>query len=292
MRDLYDINTIHIDITNACNLECANCTRFVGHHAKSFFMSLEEVETALKSLDGFEGTVGLMGGEPTMHPEFEGICKLFQQYVEKPRRGLWTNGLRWKKYEDVIKETFDQFKIIYNDHKDEDVGEHQPLLVAAKEIVEDEDTMWKLIDKCWINERWAASITTNGAFFCEVAAAQDHLFDGPGGYKVEPGWWKKSAEDYKDQVCNYCTNCSAAVPMPRYDAHDDKDLISPGNAKKLEESKSPKYIKGKYVIFDKTYSNEEIIENAKSWTPWSHRPYKQFGPDLIIKDDNSLSEMQ
>ena len=26
--------------------------------------------------------------------------------------------------------------------------------------------------------------------FCEVAASLDYLFDGPGGYSLEKGWWK------------------------------------------------------------------------------------------------------
>ena len=84
---------IHIEITNACNLVCANCTRFVGHHKKPFFMSLDEVEKSIISLEGFPGNIGMMGGEPTLHPKFVEICKLFQDLIpEKNRRQLWTNA--------------------------------------------------------------------------------------------------------------------------------------------------------------------------------------------------------
>ena len=66
VRDKY---TIHIEITNACTNECANCTRFVGHHKKPYYMDLETIENALDSLEGFQQYIGIMGGEPTKHPD-------------------------------------------------------------------------------------------------------------------------------------------------------------------------------------------------------------------------------
>ena len=118
MRSLRDMNTIHVEITNACDLECSNCTRFVGHHRKPFFMDVETVEKALRSLEGFRGNIGIMGGEPTIHPRFLDICRLVQKLVpNKEQRALWTNGLKYQEYKDVIEETFLIDKIIYNDHR-------------------------------------------------------------------------------------------------------------------------------------------------------------------------------
>ena len=103
MRALYKAKCIQVEITNFCNLRCPNCTRFIGHHQKPYFMSLEQVEIALQSLEGYKGKVGIMGGEPTMHNQFKEICLLYQEYLPKERRGLWTNGLNWNKYEDIIR---------------------------------------------------------------------------------------------------------------------------------------------------------------------------------------------
>ena len=36
MRPLRDMTIIQIEVTNACYLKCANCTRHVGHHNKPF----------------------------------------------------------------------------------------------------------------------------------------------------------------------------------------------------------------------------------------------------------------
>ena len=55
-------------------------------------------------------------------------------------------------------------------------------------------------------------------------------------------------------------------------------------AEKLEKYGSPRFLKGDIEIIDWKLSKEQIEENSKNWKPWSHRPYKQYGPDLIIHD--------
>ena len=175
---------------------------------------------------------------------------------------------------------FFKHNITYNDHKSPE-GVHQPLLMAATELVEDEEYMWELIDDCWIQERWSASITPKGGFFCEVAAAQDMLFDGPGGYPLEKGWWKKKPEDFQDQVKRYCGNCSAAIPMPRPKASADHDLITLSNAKRLEGNGSRRFAEGHTRSVDKKMSKEEIEANKDGWRPWEHRQFKQCTPDMM-----------
>lgn len=287
MKAIYDIRTIQVEITNACNLECACCTRFCGHHKKPFYMDLEIVEKALKTLIDFPYQVGIMGGEPTIHPQFREILLLLQKYIPKERRGLWTNGLNWDKYSDLILETFYPVNIVYNDHKHEN-GHHQPLMCASEEIMEDKELMWKLIDDCWIQNRWSASITPKGCFFCEVAAAQDYLLDGPGGYPIENGWWKKEPSDFQDQVKKFCVNCSAAIPMEPVDANCGKDLISPSVEKRLIELESPKYNRKKTETLHQVFTKEEILKKKKEWKPWSHRPFRQCGPDMYLDDNDNV----
>ena len=113
MRALNKAKCIQVEITNTCNLTCINCTRFCGHHQKPYFMTLDQVEEALQSLEWFKGIVGCMGGEPTLHPEFEKICGLFRLYVPYNRRGLWTNGLNWVKHEKTIRRTFPISNIVF-----------------------------------------------------------------------------------------------------------------------------------------------------------------------------------
>ena len=109
-------------------------------------------------------------------------------------------------------ETFDKDRIAYNEHSTPG-GKHTPLLVSIDEVVEDKKLMWEMIDNCWIQSQWSAAITPKGGFFCEVAASLDYLFEGPGGYEIKPGWWKKDPKDFQDQVKRYCVDCSGALPM-------------------------------------------------------------------------------
>lgn len=280
MRALYEAKLIQIEVTNRCWLQCANCTRFVGHHKNPFTMDLETVEKALQSLEGFPGNVGLMGGDPTMHPQFAEICALYQKYFpDKNRRQLWTSGFKWEEYKDIIKETFPTENILYNDHSEEDEGFHQPLLISADEIMEDKELMWKLISECWIQKRWSPSITPKGCFFCEVAAAADMLFDGPGGWPIEKGWWKKDPKDFQDQVDRYCKDCSAAIPLEIPSNHEKFDLISPRNLERLKSVNSPKAKKGNYRVYDKPYTYDDYLKFVKTWAPGQYRDFFQSEPD-------------
>jgi hypothetical protein len=286
---------IQIEVTNACQFACSGCTRHVGHHAQPFFMSLEEVENALKSLEDFPGHVGMMGGEPAIHPKFREICKLYQEYIPvKARRQLWTAGHKWKEYYDIIHDTFYDELINYNDHSKPDECWHQPLLIAIEEVIKDKSLMWKLIDNCWVQNRWSPSITPKGGFFCEVAAAKAHLFGGE-GWPIERGWWDKNLAEIREQAERYCPLCSACLPMEmRINSHENFDWISPGNFQRLADAQSPRLRAGQYQVCDcealakyacKTTGEPQTeyklrggLKDLPEWTPWNYRSEKHHEP--------------
>lgn len=283
MKSPADMKVIQIDITNACPLKCTGCTRLCGHHEEPFFMDFETFKKAVDSLKGFDGIVGIMGGEPTIHPEFPKFMEYFRANIgyEDPstapyqptgdfikhvlantwhtdysnKRGLWSM-MPPKYYEhfELIQDTFAYQSL--NDHSQPSM--HQTQLVTRKELGIPDEEWYELRDKCWVQNLWSASITPKGAFFCEVAAAMDATLNGPGGWDIEPGWWKRKPEDFGAQL-NWCENCSACLPMPSRDARDMVDDVSPVWAKKLEEIKSPKLRKGLVHVFD-----------AKAWSKDKH----------------------
>lgn len=285
----------HVIVTNACNLECSNCTQMVGHYKKPYFMDTETVRRAILSLvtpyttisqefpEGFPGVIGIFGGEPTVHPQFAEICKLVQELIPNRRkRGLWTDGYRLERYRSIIDDTWDPDLVLLNRHEDE-TGRHQPLLIASDEVVDDKVLMWKLIHNCWIQERWSFGCTPKGGFFCEHAAAMDMLFDGPGGYPLEPGWWAKEANQFLDQVERSCTRCSAAIPMPAVRASEQFDIVSAGNLELLRKAGSPRVRDGKVVVFNQKISREEIEKMLRTgWSPWRHDPQT----NLLDKDED------
>jgi hypothetical protein len=49
-------------------------------------MSLDYVEKCLDSLEGWPNRVGIMGGEPLLHPEFPEICKTSSKNTFREKR--------------------------------------------------------------------------------------------------------------------------------------------------------------------------------------------------------------
>ncbi len=261
MKRIKDAWLIQIDITNACHLRCAHCTRAVPHIKTPYFADLEFVEKALQSLEGWRRGVGCMGGEPTMHPQFVEICGLYRKYFPKSQRGLFTAGGKfYEKHKALIDDTFGI--ILYNNHTT--IGVHQPILCASEDLIKDETLRNELIDKCWLQTLWSPSITPKGAFFCEVAGTIDNLFAGPGGFPVEPGWWKRSIPECRGQRDEFCRSCSAAIPMEQHPSNQAFDYISPSNAERLKAAGSPLVKNGKYKIIDKTYTRDDIKRLRKS----------------------------
>lgn len=288
---------IQICITHVCPYKCANCSQLVPHQKKPFFMTLEQVENALKTLVDFNGHIGVFGGEPLLHWQFKEVCELMQKYIPvKARRELWTAGYKWDKHKDIINETFYPELVAYNEHKSEQECWHQPLQIAIEEVIEDEGLMWKIISNCWVQQRWSASITPKGAYFCEVAAARAHLFGKPEGLPVEKGWWRRPLSDYMYQIKELCPQCSACLPMPTC-ANDSQDYddVSQGMFNKLIEVESPKCAQNKCRIFDidplREYYKDHTFEpdddylmrggfvDFKDWHPWIYREEKKHEPD-------------
>ena len=79
------MKVIQIEVTNACSHGCSNCTRFCGQHAQPFFMDLDTFRRAVDSTAGFQGVVGIIGGEPTLHPQFDQLIDYYAAKVPEPR---------------------------------------------------------------------------------------------------------------------------------------------------------------------------------------------------------------
>lgn len=263
---------IEIDITNACGHKCSNCTRMCGHHKKNFFMSFDTYKRAVDSLDEFPNTVGMIGGEPTLHPEFE----RFADYIKKKRikedvllarepianmqgyqsffSGEWKgknsvllsslNSTYYKHFE-TINESFT--RQLLNDHNNGCL--HQGLLMSRKELGITDEEWIKKRDACWVQNTWSATITPKGAFFCEVAGALDMLFDGPGGWPIEPGWWRRKPEEFGEQL-QWCEMCGGCLDVPKRLSSEERDDVTPGIFEKLKKLGSPKALDGRCVVHD------------------------------------------
>jgi hypothetical protein len=280
MKHIMDNDTIQIEITNACHNQCSNCTRACGHHAKPYFMSPKDFETACKSLEGFPKMIGMMGGEPLLHPQFEELCGIMRNYFPRHKTGLWTCLPAGKEHlREVIVATFGH--IFINDHTREDIM-HGPVLVASKELPGEQWEKDYTIHHCWAQRDWSASINPTGAWFCEIAASLSNLLGIGKGWEVKPGWYKKAPKDYVDQMkmCNYC---GLAMPLKKRKSTETTDDISPEMFKKLQFS-SPKLKAGKYQIHDLKYETDCRPMQTYKDIDYRDQIAKKYGLFLMINE--------
>lgn len=299
MKSPKDMRIIQIDITNACMYQCSNCTRFCGHHRNNFFMDFDTFKRAVDSMKGYHGTIGVMGGEPTLHPEFERFVKYLHTQLPNGNRKEKPSLIRPQKdfiesillenkvesevyqYETGARETIvgaglwsamvptykkyyeliqDVFKMqAVNDHGN--TMYHSPILINRKDLGIPDDEWIKIRDHCWAQDVWSATITPKGAFFCEIAGALDMLFDGSGGWPIEEGWWKRRPEEFGEQL-RWCEYCGIAIETFTRDANDWIDDVSESMYEKLKEIGSPKLKKPERINLVRI-ENGVISEESK-----------------------------
>ena len=292
MKSPRHMRIIEIDITNACDKRCSNCTRLCGHHQKPYFMNFETFKRAVDSLDGYQGIRSIMGGEPTLHPEFERFIRYLgskfpkrknpyiypqKDFIKKVHQveldnfemindgveridivgpGMFSNmGATYKKHYEVISDIL-PFQGL-NDHLNPIY--HQTALITRKELGIPDDEWVKLRDNCWLQNEWSAGITPKGAFFCEVAGVLDMLLDGPGGWPIEPGWWKRTPDQFGDQL-HWCELCGFALDTFTRDSAEEVDDMSPEWYERLKRLQSPKLRSGRANVIK--IENGRIAEES------------------------------
>lgn len=243
--------------------------------------------------------VGFMGGEPLLHPKFRQFCEYAQKRIPRDKLGLWSTfpaGGKYPEYSSVICETFGN--ILLNDHSRDDIL-HAPVLMASEDyfkkecafchgkgtllgagimdielvpkvcpdcngtgLVTDMRELLFATEHCWVQESWSSAINPKGAFFCEVAAALSDLFDGPRGWPVEPGWWKRTPSEFQAQREWACTKCGAALPLERLrNSQDNRDDVSTSNLERLKAIKSRKIAKGEFALREEFKFDSKLREN-------------------------------
>lgn len=276
MKPIWSAWLAQVDITSHCLGErnCIYCTRFVRHVRKDqhFFMDLKTLEKSLLSVKNFPKKIGIIGGEPTLHPEFEEVCKLIRRTLPNKFVQLFTTGgARYDKFEPLIKKTFSFVALNRHTEEQKKSCKHQPITIAIQDVIKDEELMWKMIDDCWVQRKWCPTINHKGAFFCEIAGAIDVILDGPGGWEIEPTWWQKRPSQFQDQVKRYCRYCGAAIPLPRETIDNNIEKISKGNYELYKKLNLPRISKDDVSIYDEKLTIDQIKENLKTWAPWNYR---------------------
>jgi len=266
---------IQIDITNYCVRGCLYCSRYNRHlrDDQRKHMSLEQIGKALDTLKTWPTKIGIIGGEPLLHPEFTEMCEMIRGKFPQEKMALWTSG--GKNYQNLLPTINRTFGFVaYNEHNAEQLRtcKHQPLTIAIQDVIQDETLRKTLIDDCWVQRTWCPTVNHFGAYFCEVAAAQDVLLnEGHNAWPVKHGWWNKEPGQFQDQVDKCCDNCGMAIPMEREFIKNKTEKFSPSILKEFREKNLLKVSDNDIELFNYQFTREEIKKNIRTWTPGNYR---------------------
>jgi hypothetical protein len=103
-----------------------------------------------------------------------------------------------------------------------------------------------------------------------VLAALDVLLDGPGGWPVQPGWWRRAESDCGDQRARYCRLCSMCLPLQRQLLADGKERFTPGLLQLYRQHQLSRLSPRDVEILDLKLSRAEVEELRVGWEPWAY----------------------
>ena len=112
----------NIMMTDVCNLHCPYCfaNEFVNKNRND--ITEENFDKAVDFIlrDGTHKSIGLIGGEPTTHPQFEHLLKKLILNKKVEEIILYTNGIMLDKYWNVI--CHPKVKMLINCNHPDDIG--------------------------------------------------------------------------------------------------------------------------------------------------------------------------
>jgi wyosine [tRNA(Phe)-imidazoG37] synthetase (radical SAM superfamily) len=136
---VYSPISINLDLTSACNFSCPYCVDSALINSGKHF-SLEEIKRLIDTLYsyGLLSVILIGGGEPTLHPDFEGVVEVIKS--KGIQIGIATNGSRLGKIEAVANrlEEKDWIRISIDAAREETFKElhHPRTKLTLREILE------------------------------------------------------------------------------------------------------------------------------------------------------------
>jgi len=206
-RFFTNFKRVEIDITYACNLKCIGCNRSCTQAPHNHHMPVERIEQFLAETDRrkiFWESVHVMGGEPTLHPEFLRIIELLEDYfsINSPgtERKVISNG-----HGNHVQELLTRIPkhwIHEKSYKSErEIPWFEPFNDAPIDNPDFKDHDFS--NACWIVEQCGIGMTPKGWYGCSVAGGIDRLVNLNLGFDELPSDPSLLQENLKE-FCKLC----------------------------------------------------------------------------------------
>jgi len=198
-------NRIEIDITYRCNLRCLNCNRSINTAPSNQSMTTAQIREFIDdTVAAGKKWIRILGGEPTLHPEFRQIIVMLREYRSRHNPGcsieVVTNGhgpavqaqLDWLPADIFIENTAKQ-------------GNVTPFFRPFSTAPIDDERYRKAEYRngCQVVSSCGMGLGPTGYFQCTVAAGIDRVTGMGIGRRRLPS----DGDDLHDQMLATCRLC-------------------------------------------------------------------------------------
>lgn len=204
----WKVNTkqIQIDITYRCSLACLNCDRSVRQAPSNEYIPLKKIEKFVDEsikLNWEWRKIDLMGGEPTLHPMFFDVLKIFEGYKKvnpKCAIEISTNGFG-KKVNRALSKIPDWVKVV-NSRKKTVVQTFESYNVAPIDMIKFKNDDFS--KACIITAMCGLGLNRYGFYPCAAGAAVDRVFGLDIGIKRLSQISDSTLKSQLKLLCRYC----------------------------------------------------------------------------------------
>lgn len=234
-RFLRSRKKIEIDITWLCNLTCFDCNRSCGEFPTRERMTIEQIDRFIQeSIDRHYhwDVIRILGGEPTLHPDFPEIMDRFSRYQQRfarehaPRIVVCTNGYA-KMTRKRIRALPDGIEVV-NTLKEGGAVQHIGHFFIAPRDTRDMSNQDPTL-ACTHAMTCGIGLGPYGFYHCPIAAGIDRVF----GFDVGRHEIPSLEDDMNDQMKIFCELCGF------FDMDDESITLSIENTLLLDRP-SPK----------------------------------------------------
>ncbi len=197
---------IDIDITMRCNLRCRNCNRGVAHAPSNESMAVGQIVKFVEEsiAMGWQWRrIKLVGGEPTMHPEFGRLLEALAPYKRlhpKCQVAVITNG-----FGEGVREALANLPgwvTVGNTGKTSNVNTFQSFSVAPVDL--DRFRNDDFSRGCFATEYCGVALTKSGFYCCAPGSAVDRVFGFDIGLKSLSAVTDAALKKQLASLCRYC----------------------------------------------------------------------------------------
>ena len=208
-----DLNKIEIDITYECNLNCIACNRSCAQAPGSERIDLTDIKNFVREsieLNKKWELISILGGEPTLHPDFEAIVKyISENYILKhsPETLVQIVSNGFTETTRTLLEKVKVFSNLYIDYKsfkaDNRVEYFTPFNNAP---VDDENYKGADYHKaCWVTAYCGIGLNKFGYYGCSICGGIDRVINkNRGGIKALKD---VSIQKFQEQFRKFCCLC-------------------------------------------------------------------------------------